>query len=125
MAICAGALAVAISVVALPVYGGIRLFRTCEKGPTPAPVRRRAPPNHHVRNIGLHCGKIIAVAGLGALALCAGTLVAGISLIALPLYGGIRLFRSCENHPYDVTRSPSPTVYHIPNVGLKRSQTFP
>ncbi|PRD28308.1 UNVERIFIED_CONTAM: E3 ubiquitin-protein ligase [Trichonephila clavipes] len=40
MAICAGALAVAISVVALPVYGGIRLFRTCEKGPTPAPVEK-------------------------------------------------------------------------------------
>ncbi|GFT51693.1 probable E3 ubiquitin-protein ligase RNF217 [Nephila pilipes] len=67
-------------------------------------------------------GTLIAVT---VLALCAGVLVAGISLIALPVCVFHQLFRCCKCPHSEEARSPSPPVNDVPNVGLKRSQTFP
>uniref|UniRef100_A0A2L2YRV2 RBR-type E3 ubiquitin transferase n=1 Tax=Parasteatoda tepidariorum TaxID=114398 RepID=A0A2L2YRV2_PARTP len=41
-------------------------------------------------------GKVIAAPVLGTLAFCAGALAVGISLFALPVYGGVCLYRHCK-----------------------------
>lgn len=44
LALCAGALAVGVGVFALPVYGGLRLYRQCEVRQQAKTVRRQATP---------------------------------------------------------------------------------
>ncbi|XP_054708648.1 E3 ubiquitin-protein ligase arih1l-like [Uloborus diversus] len=59
-------------------------------------------------------GKLIAAPVLGALALCAGALAVGISLFALPVYGGVRLYRHCEGR--QATKAVRRHPHHIHNV---------
>ncbi|GIX73714.1 probable E3 ubiquitin-protein ligase RNF217 [Caerostris extrusa] len=70
-------------------------------------------------------GKLIAAPVIGALALCAGALAVGISLFALPVYGGIRLYRHCEGRQASKIVRRHPPTYHIPNISLHLSHSFP
>ncbi|GFQ64961.1 probable E3 ubiquitin-protein ligase RNF217 [Trichonephila clavata] len=55
IAVFAGVLAVASSVIGLPMYKGVCLFRTFQN--TQAPVGKPTPPKHHETNNGLDCPK--------------------------------------------------------------------
>ncbi|GFS47353.1 hypothetical protein TNIN_138691 [Trichonephila inaurata madagascariensis] len=46
LAICAGALAVGISLFVWPIYGGILLHKHCESRKTTKAVRRQPPPTN-------------------------------------------------------------------------------
>ncbi|CAL1295463.1 unnamed protein product [Larinioides sclopetarius] len=68
-------------------------------------------------------GKLIAAPVLGALALCAGALAVGISVFALPVYGGIRLYRHYEGRQTKIIRRHTPT-FPVPNISLHLSHSF-